>query len=311
MSLALLTYNQPAVDCLIELINIANHQRFTDADLMFGAPVAIPDAGNGNTQIDVLPVATSGLTAGLSNKVTIPYERLDIGQYFEGALPVVYLDPTQVNIAAILAALTTQYQIYTTAGANDGFTVTISADNTTAILVPNPNHLVWIGQVTVIINTQPQLATLITNTNLQGFGVPAQLSATCPLAEAYYGPIMANGLLNELQLIPSGYSFSQYLPSWVMGTAILNEPWYASSTPGPYNIYGSRVVYNGPAVGPYQILLGGTAFSGWVMVVELGVACTNRCGHLIIIYNAPALQPTGTPVVAVAISNDDGNLLYQ
>lgn len=311
MSLTLLTYNQPAVDCLIELINIKNNQAFTTNDLMFGAPVAIPDAGSGNTQIDVLPVPTSALTGGVTNKVTIPYERLDIGQYFEGALPVVYLDPSQVNADAILAALTNQYQIYTAAGANDGFTVTISQDGKSATIVPNPNHLVWIGQVTAIIDTRPQLSTLIPVTNLGGFGLPSQLSALCPLAEVFYGPVQGNGFINELQLIQSGAIFSQYLPSWWLGTELLQEPWYANTSPGPYNIYGGRVIYNGPAVGPYRIIQGGTNFSGWVLIIELGVACTNRCGHLVVLYNPPTQQQDDNPPIAVAIENSDGNLLYQ
>lgn len=288
MSLAtLVNFSLPSANYLLELINQQNNQAFALTDLVFGNPTV------GTTPTDTNVVVSPSSTTGLTGTVSIDYQRLDISTFFEGAQPTLYIQGTP-SIQSVLDALLDQFQIYGTDGANDGFTITFNSDNTIATIVPNPNHFIWVGTLVAIIDPRPTLSALLSTTTLPGFSLPANQSPVCPNAHVYYGLVNGTSMVNELQVMQSGDQFNTYLNTWDIGTTLLNEPWYANMTPGAYNIYGASVLYNGAAVGPYAVPTSGGTYSGNILVLNLGPACTNRCGQLFIFYQ-PNTQSSGVP----------------
>lgn len=313
MVLNLVTYNQPSAQCLVDLINQDNHQAFTLAQLNFTNPII------GNTPTDTLVTITPSSTSGLTGTVKLEYQRLDIGEYFEGAVPTLYIPTGIPNAQSVLNALLNQFQIYGAEGANDGFTVTFNSDNTLATIIPNPNSFVWVGTLVAEIDQRPLLAAEILVTALPGFVLPSGIGSTRPQAQAFYGLINGNSMINELLLYHAGDSFSEYMATWDVGTQILKEPWYANSTPGDYNLWGASVLYNGAAVGAFAVPTSAGSFNGNVLVLNLGSACLNRCGQLYIIYQpallqqgggAPSPVPSGTPHVIELPPQMSVNLLY-
>jgi hypothetical protein len=291
--LMLISWNQPSASCLLDLVNQINSQNFAAGALQFSAPAV------GTTDTETVVQITPGGSSGLIGSLPFTYERLDIGEYFEGANPTLSIQGT-VTTDAILNALLDQFGIYGTTGANDGFTIVtqndLSGNVIGATLTPNPNHYVWVGVLQVVISPLPLLSSLITNTNVAGFSLPSAQSASCPLAQAVYGLVDGSDMVNELQMLQSGYNFNQYLETWNVGTELLNEPWCANSTPANYNVYGSTVLYNGPATGVFTVPTSTGNWPGWVLVLNLGPACTNRCGQLYITY-MPILNSSGQPPV--------------
>jgi hypothetical protein len=298
MQLTNISYSQPSAACLLELINFDNNQTFLTTDLAFSDPAI--GLSPTETHVNVSP----GVTSGLTGVVPVDYHRLDIAVFFSGATPALYI-PGTPTAQLVRNALLDQFQIYTASDDYNLFNVTISTDLKTATIVPGPKNYVWVGTLTAAINNLPVLASLITVPTLPGFALPANQSSSCPNAQVFYGLVNGTSLVNELQALRSGDTFSQYLNTWLIGTQLLGEAWYANQTPGPWNLYGSRVEYNGISVGTYSVPTSNGNWPGWVLVIDLGIACTNRCGKLIFVYTPNTMgggapPPTPTP----------GNLLY-
>lgn len=282
MQLTGIPFNQSAQSSLTALINVSNQQVFLPTQLSYANPAI------GVTPTDTKVVITPTAVTNLVGNVTFEYQRLDISTYFEGAQPTLYISGS-VTPQSILDALLTQYLIYFGAiGSLDTQNLCDVAIDTVnpllAVLTPNPNHLVWVGKLSIAVDQRSTLSTLITTTALPGFSLPANLSVVCPNAELVYGLINGQNFVTECQLLHSGDSFNQYLPTWQLGTELTTQPWYANPTPGAYNVYGSSVLYNGPAVGPWTIETPTGTLPGNVLVIQLGTACTNLCGMLIINY---------------------------
>lgn len=288
MQIVDLSLNVSTVSVLLGLINLENNQNLALSDLIFADPVV------GSTISETKVTVTPSDASNLMDEVVFTYERVDIGQYFDGAAPTLYIGTTPVTKALILAAMLDQYQIFSDTDVHNDFTVVIHSSGLQATITPKATNYVWIGSLIVIISVEASLASVLTVNALTGFTFPANQSVNCPNALPFYGLVSGVNMRNELQELQSGDNYSVVTASWPIGTELLQEPWTISQTPGPFNLFGSIVRYNGPATGAYQIPTSYGTWPGWVCVIALGSACTNRCGQLVFVYE-PNLGGGGSP----------------
>jgi hypothetical protein len=307
MSAVALKYNLSGQQSLLNMANAINNTNLTLLQVAIGNPVV------GVSPAATFVMVTPTITSGLTGVIPLNYMRLDIGQYFLNAGAVLNFagPPTEESV---LAALLSQYQVYfdpTGVDLSSACTVVLDPNYPhQATVVPDPNNLLWIGSLVISVDPRPLLSSILEPGVYPGFTLPAGLSVTSPAAELVYGVINGQNSINDVEQWHAGDVFSGYLQTWPLGVALTSNPWMASATPGPYNIYGASVTYNGPATGGYAILNGdGTPFVGNVLVIALGPACTNLVGDLLITYVPVAQVPAPSPTPAPP-PIDSPHLLY-
>lgn len=286
-------FSQPGEQVLLNAILAANPgASITGADVTFGAPVVTAAPA---VTVEVQPAANVP-ALGISGNVTVSYNRLDIGAYFQGVTPT--LNASNGSTAAdLVAALMNAYQIYFAADSNGADVMSACSftyDNVsvppTATLTAAATNLVWQGSVAFNLSGEQTLTSILPNVTLSDLSAEPALTAGQSYAEAYYGTnynVAAQGLI--LAALTQGSSLLTSAGSWDLGAAITNDPWVWSATPVAYNVNGAVVAYNGVATGDYALAGALASLYTNVCVITLdSTNCTNLVGHLVIPYN-----PTG------------------
>ncbi|MNU63351.1 hypothetical protein D3C71_526040 [compost metagenome] len=222
------------------------------------------------------------------------YNRLDLGTFFGGVKVNLTLDlpTTTSHLVDILSA---EYGYVF--DSDDFYEEIITVSNAHGYkLRATPRSLRWVGEFSVNLLPRDDLATLAKVTNLGGLDVVENQGRTFvthvkPFTDGlFYGSYLktvrkgpVTDAANLTRYLDSIYG---HLPAGIQGS------WKSSNTPGPRNLFGAKVTYNGRVedygVVPYN------AASTKVLVIELSPTyCTDLAGDLVIYYSSriPTILP--------------------
>jgi hypothetical protein len=262
--------------------------------------IQLTSLGGTLTRIDVaLELVPEDLSTWTFGGVTsLTYNRIDLADFFSG-INLHFIPPSYPTTTAWLCQqIATVGQI--DFDASDFVQETI--DEAMALsytLKADPNSLRWVGQVSVAMFRQQQLAAIFLNAQGQPVNnMGSLLSITQDMGigmQSYYtnGTIAVKQLLN----MPAGYVFTlpeAVMPAnWDFMNQMVNKaPWtwvIDGSGPKAFNGYGAKVLYNGPVIAGYD-----TPYNpNLTQVCRIQINpnyCTNTDGVLSIYYSLARLE---------------------
>lgn len=180
-------FNTAGTVAILALLNTQAKKTFTYSDIQIGAPVAIADDGQVNTEIEV----TAYPVSGYQGSTKLQYKRVPIlNAVADRTLTFTVNSNTNVHSllptinAAYGLALATSDVLNTSVGAG-AVTIILTAAETSYIYLPGSQ--LYLGQVV-------QLNTLVTDTTLSGWG---DVSDEFDPVMSYY-PSLISGFANQL-----------------------------------------------------------------------------------------------------------------
>lgn len=258
-------------------------------DVTFGVPAVTTAPA---VTVEVQPAATVP-ALGISGNVTVSYNRLDLGQYFQGVTPSLNASNGSTS-ADLLASLMNSYQLYFAADStgNDAysacsFTYDNIANPPTVTLTAGNTNLIWQGSVTFNLVGEKTLANILPNIALAGLAAEPALTSGQSYAEAYYGTnYTVTGQGAALAALTAGNTLMSTAGTWTLGVSLTGSAWVWNAVASSFNINGATVTYNGAATGDY-VLAGALAseFTNVCVIQLSSTYCTNLVGHLVIPYN--------------------------
>lgn len=283
--MAYATFNKPSSEIVLDLIYFANGVRFTKEEVLFGQltsfePLEI-DPYQRNTKVDLTGQGR------MSGSFTSTYRRLELEKQKPiSDLPILVSD-IPVNAHALLELVNYKYglglePVDIIDDLFEDFTQPLSFRAT-------PESLAWTGTLSVEITFYKlPLNHAIRKSTLEGFK-PQEMASGGMNYLLVQGPrssqIPEDALL--LSLLPTNSEFiTPTQAGWTLGTRILGETWDYSTTPSARNVYGAKVLYNGPIVPEWKPE--GETDDTHVVVIQLSASCTYYSGVIVITYKGLA-----------------------
>lgn len=281
-----LRYNQPAADLMLQVLNITNKTSFVKEQLTFGLPTVVHDSvpnispvqtndydlqrpPEGTlTRITVTPTPESGFTKCQE----LLYRRVVIQDHFIAVPFVVYAKDRTREV--ILAALKEQYGLYLDddmvdvsfrqvdlqsviyrqhlgSVVVDEFSDYFPPASYNAIVTILPNHPYWIGELNVYIREAVEFLDRDIKNTLEIY--------------KYLGHGDHNKIPAEMMLKMDGFvDKDEYIKNLKVGDpvgpmildvvkSLTPDPWVFVNEPANFNLYGTKVIYNGHNTGDVYI----------------------------------------------------------
>lgn len=310
-----LRYDLPADDLMLQVLNLTNKTAFEKRQLTFGEPVVVtdesvyiqPDYTNAYdlkrpavgtlTRIEVKPTPITGW----KKSSTLLYRREIIQDHFISIPFVVY--SKENTKAEVLRCLHQQYGLFLDDHLCDVEFEPVSLKNVlyrrhmgsiveascgdyippaawNAVVKIRPEHPYWMGEINVYIREAVEFLDRNISTTLE--------------IKKYLGLGDHNKIPAEMVLRMTGYvDRDHYVRDLKEGDLVLpmileaaksltDDPWVFEKEPGPFNLYGTKVVHNGVNTG--DLYIDDPRVTN-VLVLEFGEEnCTNIRGQWVFGY---------------------------
>lgn len=311
-----LRYDVPADDLMLQVLNYTNKTAFEKDQLTFGVPEAVPDergvpevtytndydlrrpVQGTLTKIEVKPTPKTGWT----KSQWLTYRREIIQDYFISVPFVVYAVENTKD--CILRLLKEQYRLYLDPHLvevefkkvclqqvlfkrhmgsivdNSNLDDYIPPISFNAVIKIKDEHPYWMGELNVYIREAVQFLDRDIKTTLQ--------------IKSYLGPgdhakIPAEMMLRMDRYVDKDYLIKNLKVNELVGPYIVDiakdltaDPWTFDPKPGPFNLYGTKVIYNGVNTG--DVYIDDPKVTN-VMILEFGEEnCTNIRGQWVFGY---------------------------
>lgn len=218
---------------------------------------------------------------------TFIYNRLDLGTFFQGVKINLTLDlPTITSHLVDILAAEYGYVF----DSDDFYEELITVSNAHGyVLRATPRSLRWVGQLTVNLLPRDDLSQLAKATDLGGLDVVENqgrpfVTHAKPFTDGlFYGRYLLNIRKGP---VTDAVNLAKYLDV-IYGDLTIGAPgpWQSQNTPGPRNLFGATVKYNGK-VESYGLVPYNPAATK-ALVIELSPHyCTDVVGDLVIYYNS-------------------------
>lgn len=278
---------------LLELVNSRNGVELQDSYINISTPTVV----SGRETLVTLSVRKSFdpfIPVPFLGTAPFTYQRLDLTTFFAGTKVNITMDlPTTTS--AFVDILTAEYGYQF--DSNDFYEELITVDNAHGYkLRATPRSLRWIGEFQVNLLRRDSLEELAVNTDIgsistvQNQGRPF-VTYTKPFTDGlYYGSYLKTLQVGALDNAPYLASVLDILYSDL--TVGMDVDWNYNSTPGPKNLFGAEVEYNG-----YTETIGAAPYNRAltrVVIIRLSpIYCNDVSGTLVVYYNAriPTILP--------------------
>lgn len=215
------------------------------------------------------------------------YNRLDLGTFFEGVKINLTLD-LPATTSHLIDILSAEYGYVF--DSDDFYEEVITVANAHGyVLRATPRSLRWVGELTVNLLPRDDLGQLTKVSDLGGLDVVENqgrrfVTHVKPFTDGlFYGSYLVN---IRKGAITDATNLAKYLDV-IYGSLTIGTPgtWKYSNTPGPRNLFGATVKYNG-RVENYNLIPYNSAATK-ALVIELSSHyCTDLAGDLVIYYNS-------------------------
>lgn len=329
-----LRYNQPAAALILDIFNFTNKTQMEPWQVSFGNPVEVPDdkpnivpvhmndydlrrpANSTLTEIILTPSAESGWT-GFQRMV---YRREVIQDHFVSVPFVVYAVETSDQV--ILDALLQQYGLYLDAhlvdiefrpidlnevlfldhmgsildGGNCDYQPPVSHN---VIITMKADHPVYIGAINVYVREAVRFLDRDIKTTLEvhrylGPGDHSKLPAEM---------ILPNNRFVDDNFTMRGMKVDDLVGQWIVekAKAITGDNWVFTQEQNVFNLYGSKVIYNGLNTG--SIYIDDPKVSNAMIIQFSDEHCSNIRGQWIIGYYNSEVWNRRTRIDALPIQD--------
>lgn len=251
---------------LLKLINTENNisPPLTFSDVEIGEPTG--------TGVDTQVVLTSKLKGDESTTLTVTYHRRNLPDYLTGEL--VFGNDSVVTASDLLNAINAKYNL----NILPSDIVDAKVEGEAHQLTANEKSYEWCGVVTLTLRDPIDLTELLPVTQLENlveypstkkgnaavYSHPIDFTAE----KDYLDPITINDTVDLVELATKLDS-------------VVDEKWVSVPKNAPNNLYGARVIYDGPTAG-YE---GANTKFTRVLVLTLSPLCSNLTGNLLIHFN--------------------------
>lgn len=251
---------------LLKLINTENNisSPLTFSDVDIGEPTG--------TGVDTQVVLTSKLKGDESTTLTVTYHRRNLPDYLTGEL--VFGNDSVVTASDLLNAINAKYNL----NILPSDIVDAKVEGETHQLTANEKSYEWCGVVTLTLRDPIDLTELLPVTQLENlveypstkkgnaavYSHPIDFTAE----KDYLDPITINDTVDLVELAAKL-------------DGIVDEKWVSVPKNAANNLYGARVIYDGPTAG-YE---GANTKFTRVLVLTLSPLCSNLTGNLLIHFN--------------------------
>lgn len=251
---------------LLKLINTENNisPPLTFSDVEIGEPTG--------TGVDTQVVLTSKLKGDESTTLTVTYHRRNLPDYLTGEL--VFGNDSVVTASDLLNAINAKYNL----NILPSDIVDAKVEGETHQLTANEKSYEWCGVVTLTLHDPIDLTELLPVTQLENlveypstkkgnaavYSHPIDFTAE----KDYLDPITINDTVDLVELATKL-------------DGVVDEKWVSVPKNAPNNLYGARVIYDGPTAG-YE---GANTKFTRVLVLTLSPLCSNLTGNLLIHFN--------------------------
>lgn len=316
MSKRILRYDIPAADLMLDVFNFTNKTAFEKDQLVFGEPIPVADNRGVQeinrtndydlnrptegtlTRIEVKPTPKTGWT----KSAELLYRRKVIQDHFIAIPFVVY--SSVYDKPSVLRLLKEQYRLHLDPDLcevefkkvslqqvlfkrhlgsiveNEGCADYVPPVAFNAVVKISPKHPYWMGELNVYIREAVQFLDMDLKSTLEVY--------------RYLGPGDHNKIPAEMMLRMDGYvDTDQYVKNLKEGDLVTSfivdiaksltkDPWTWDAKPGPFNLYGTKVIHNGLNTG--ELYIDDPKVTN-VMVLEFGEEnCTNIRGQWVFGY---------------------------
>ena len=251
---------------LLKLINTENNisPPLTFSDVDIGEPTG--------TGVDTQVVLTSILKGDESTTLTVTYHRRNLPDYLTGEL--VFGNDSVVTASDLLNAINAKYNL----NILPSDIVDAKVEGETHQLTANEKSYEWCGVVTLTLRDPIDLTELLPVTQLENlveypstkkgnaavYSHPIDFTAE----KDYLDPITINDTVDLVELATKLDS-------------VVDEKWVSVPKNAANNLYGAKVIYDGPTAG-YE---GANTKFTRVLVLTLSPLCSNLTGNLLIHFN--------------------------
>lgn len=251
---------------LLKLINTENNisPPLTFSDVEIGEPTG--------TGVDTQVVLTSKLKGDESTTLTLTYHRRNLPDYLTGEL--VFGNDSVITASDLLNAINAKYNL----NILPSDIVDAKVEGETHQLTANEKSYEWCGVVTLTLRDPIDLTELLPVTQLENlveypstkkgnaavYSHPIDFTAE----KDYLDPITINDTVDLVELATKLDS-------------VVDEKWVSVPKNAPNNLYGAKVIYDGPTAG-YE---GANTKFTRVLVLTLSPLCSNLTGNLLIHFN--------------------------
>lgn len=311
-----LRYNKPAAQLMLDIMNATNQTAIEPWQVKFGTPYPVsepapqiqvqhlndynnvrPSQGT-LTGIEVIPTPESGWT----KKAQLVYRRSVIQDQFISVPFVIYCTDTTDDV--ILKALSEQYGLYLDKELVEIRFVEVSLNEVlfrthmgsiletdacsdfvqpiayNIIIKMKPEHPVYVGEIHVYIRDAVQFLNRDIKTTLQVLN--------------YLGPqehhkLPAEMILPNNRFVDHDYVMKSLKPGdlverWIVDTAkvVTGDDWVFEASQVPFNLYGTKVVYNGLNTG--EVYINDPKVTNILIVQFADEFCSNIRGQWVIGY---------------------------
>ena len=251
---------------LLKLINTENNisPPLTFSDVDIGEPTG--------TGVDTQVVLTSKLKGDESTTLTVTYHRRNLPDYLTGEL--VFGNDSVVTASDLLNAINAKYNL----NILPSDIVDAKVEGESHQLTANEKSYEWWGVVTLTLRDPIDLTELLPVTQLENlveypstkkgnaavYSHPIDFTAE----KDYLDPITINDTVDLVELAAKL-------------DGVVDEKWVSVPKNAANNLYGAKVIYDGPAAG-YE---GANTKFTRVLVLTLSPLCSNLTGNLLIHFN--------------------------
>ena len=251
---------------LLKLINTENNisPPLTFSDVDIGEPTG--------TGVDTQVVLTSKLKGDESTTLTVTYHRRNLPDYLTGEL--VFGNDSVVTSSDLLNAINAKYNL----NILPSDIVDAKVEGETHQLTANEKSYEWCGVVTLTLRDPIDLTELLPVTQLENlveypstkkgnaavYSHPIDFTAE----KDYLDPITINDTVDLVELATKLAN-------------VVDEKWVSVPKNAANNLYGAKVIYDGPTAG-YE---GANTKFTRVLVLTLSPLCSNLTGNLLIHFN--------------------------
>lgn len=251
---------------LLKLINTENNisPPLTFSDVDIGEPTG--------TGVDTQVVLTSKLKGDESTTLTVTYHRRNLPDYLTGEL--VFGNDNVVTASDLLNAINAKYNL----NILPSDIVDAKVEGETHQLTANEKSYEWCGVVTLTLRDPIDLTELLPVTQLENlveypstkkgnaavYSHPIDFTAE----KDYLDPITINDTVDLVELATKL-------------DGVVDEKWVSVPKNAPNNLYGAKIIYDGPTAG-YE---GANTKFTRVLVLTLSPLCSNLAGNLLIHFN--------------------------
>jgi hypothetical protein len=298
-------YNKPEADVLLDILNFSNRASFRTDQLVFKEPLSIDHT---KTKITV----TASEKVNWQGEVELEYNRYDLGTTFSRN-PLV-IDVDNVDDDSLLRGILDQFKVLFEPHAmiivrtplnmamDNNLLGDIEYEDIIREFEPQPdrdgiynfvlkartNSFIWVGETPLLVRRTAQLIdrSIATKLGIRQYlvdtrdnKIPIELIYDIDHDASKFGKVISKDL-------HTGDLITEVSPFLNVARNITGDNWVARPVKADFNLYGSRILYNGYNVGEYAT---GNKEYSHILVVSLSHLCLNLKGVWTIQYNDPTV----------------------